>query len=43
MRKNEIWLFVATWMELESATLSEISHTEKGRILSQEAAICELN
>ena len=26
MRKNEIWPFVATWMELESVMLSEISH-----------------
>ena len=31
MRKNEIWPFVATWMELESIMLSEISHTEKVR------------
>ena len=31
MRKNEIWSFVATWMELESVMLSEISHTEKDR------------
>ena len=29
MRKNEIWPFVATWMELESVMLSEISRTEK--------------
>ena len=31
MRKNEIWPFVAMWMELESVMLSEISHTEKDR------------
>ena len=31
MRNNEIWPFVATWMELESVMLSEISHTEKDR------------
>ena len=31
MRKNEIWPFVATWMEPESVMLSEISHTEKDR------------
>ena len=29
IRKNEIWPFVATWMELESIMLSEINHTEK--------------
>ena len=28
-RKNEIWPFVAMWMELESVMLSEISHTRK--------------
>ena len=31
MRKHEIMPFVATWMELESVMLSEISHTEKDR------------
>ena len=31
MRKNETWPFVATWMELESVRLGEISHTEKDR------------
>ena len=29
--KDEIWPFVATWMELESVMLSKISHTEKDR------------
>ena len=31
IRKNEIWPFVATWMELESVMLNEINHTEKDR------------
>ena len=31
MRKNEIWPFVAMWMELERVMLSEISHVEKDR------------
>ena len=31
MRKNEIWPFVATWMEQENVMLSEISRTEKDR------------
>ena len=31
MRKNEIWPFVAMWMELESVMLSEISQAEKDR------------
>ena len=31
MRKNQIWPFVTTWVELESVMLSEISHTEKDR------------
>ena len=31
MTKKEIWPFVATWMEVESVMLSEISHTEKDR------------
>ena len=31
MRKNEIWSFVATLMELASVMLSETSHTEKDR------------
>ena len=29
MRKNEIWPFVAMWMELENVILSEISRTRK--------------
>ena len=31
IRKNEIWLFAATWMELEGIRLSEISQAEKDR------------
>ena len=31
MRKKEIWPFVATWMELGSIMLSEISQSEKDR------------
>ena len=33
MRKNEIWPFVATWMELESVMLSEVSQAEKDRYM----------
>ena len=29
--EKEIWPFVATWMEMESVMLSEISHAEKDR------------
>ena len=32
MRKNEIWLFAAMWMELEGIMLSEISQSEKDSI-----------
>ena len=31
MRKKERWLFVATWMQLESVMLSGISQAEKDR------------
>ena len=32
MRKNEIWPFATTWMELEGIMLSEISQSEKDRL-----------
>ena len=31
MRRNEIWPFAATWMELEGFMLSEISQADKDR------------
>ena len=34
MRKNEIWPFVAMWMEMESIMLSEISHTERYHVFT---------
>ena len=32
MRKNEIWPFATTWMELEGIMLSEISQSEKDKV-----------
>ena len=31
VRKNELWPFVATWMEMEGIMLSEMSHSEKDK------------
>ena len=34
IKKNEIWPFATTWMELECIMLSEISETDKYRMIS---------
>ena len=31
IKKNEIWLFAATWVDLEGTLLGEISQTEKDK------------
>ena len=31
IKKNEILPFVTTWLDLEDITLSEVSHSEKGK------------
>ena len=40
IKKNEIVLLAATWMNLESVTLSEVSQTEKGKYMA--SLICEI-
>ena len=41
IRKNEIMLFVATWMNLEIIILSEVSQTEKDKY-HMISLICEI-
>ena len=43
MRKNEIWPFVAVWMELEGTMLSEISQAEKDRCFHSNVDAEKLN
>ena len=41
IKKNEIVLLAATWMNLESVILSEVSKTEKGKY-HMASLICEI-
>ena len=41
IKKNEIVPFAATWMDLETVTLSEISQTEKEKY-RMTSFICEI-
>ena len=41
LKKNEIMPFAATWMDLESVTLSEVSQTEKEKY-SMTSLICAI-
>ena len=43
MRKNEIWPFAATWMELEGIMLSEISQSETDICFHSYADLEKLN
>lgn len=41
-KKNELWPFAPTWLDLEGVVLSEIRQTEKGKYPHGLSYMCDL-